>query len=73
MPGKTYRFENGVHEFVEVGWVHEPAALENAHRQLGDHGQMALEGLGNDAAESVVVFDRLDLLDLAERVKRIVV
>lgn len=53
--GETYGSENGVHEFVECLGVHEPAALEDAHCQLGNHGQVALEVVADNVAQLVVV------------------
>ena len=72
-PGEAYRPQDGVHKLVEVTCGHEVAALEDAHGQLGDNRQVGLKGLADDVAEHVVVVERLDLLDLAEHVKGVVV
>lgn len=58
---------------VQLFWVHKAAALEDAHCELGDDGQMALEVLGDDGAEFVIVFQSFDLFKLAKCVKGIVV
>lgn len=58
---------------VQLFWVHKAAALEDAHCKLGDDGQVALEVLGDDGAEFVIVFQGFDLFELAECVKGIVV
>lgn len=53
--------------------VHQPATLEDAHGQLGYDGQVALEVVADDFAKLVIVFERLDLLELSKLVKRLVV
>ena len=58
---------------VQLLGIHQAAALENAHGQLGDDGQVALEILADDFAELFIVFERSNLLDLAESVKGVVV
>jgi hypothetical protein len=58
---------------VQLFWVHKAAALEDAHCELGDDGQVALEVLSDDGAELVIVFQSFDLFELAKCVKGIVV
>ncbi len=53
--------------------VHQPATLEDAHGELGDDGQVALEVLADDVAEVVIVLEGLYFFDLAKRVKGVVV
>ena len=69
----THRSQNRIHEIVEILRVHEAAALEYPHGQLGYDGQVALEVLRDDLAEAVIVFEGLDLLEFAETVKGVVV
>lgn len=50
-----------------------PPALEDAHGQLGDHGQVRLEHLADYFAEALILLEGLDLFDLAEGLEGIVV
>jgi hypothetical protein len=65
--------EDGVHELVELCWVHEPVALEDAHSQLRNHRQMCLEHGAYCLAEVVIVLDRFDFLHFPERVEGVVI
>lgn len=69
----AYRSQYSVHKVVQLLGVHQAAALEDAHGELGDDGQVALEVLADDLAELFIVLERLDFLELAERVKGAVV
>lgn len=66
---RTYRTQNGVHELVERLGGEVGVALQDAHGQLGYHGEMSLEHLCNDVAEPLVILEGLDLLELPERIK----
>lgn len=69
----TYRSKNDIHKVVQLLGVHQAAALEDAHCQLGNDGQVALEVLADDLAELFIVLQGPDLLDLAKSVKGVVV
>lgn len=58
---------------IQLFGVHQAAALENAHGELGDDGQVALEVLTDDLAELFIVFQGFDFFKLAKGVKRLVI
>lgn len=70
---QTYRSKNDIHEVIQLFGVHEAAALEDAHGELGDDGQVAFEVLADDLAELFIVLQRFDFWNFAKGVKRIVV
>lgn len=70
---QTYRSKNDIHEMIQLFGVHQAAALENAHGELGDDGQVAFEVLADDFAELFIVLQGFNFFKLAKGVKRLVV
>lgn len=69
----THRAQKGIHEAIQVVGGHEAAALEHAHGELGDDGQVGAQHLGELGAEALVVVEGLDLAHAAEQVEGVVV
>lgn len=70
---QTYRSKNDIHKVIQLFGVHQAAALEDAHGELGDDGQVAFEVLADDLAELFIVLQGFDFFKLAKGVKRLVV
>lgn len=70
---KAYRSQKSVHKFIHLVRWHEITALQDPHRQVGDHHQVLSQHLSKNITKPVIVVKAADFGDHPEPFKCLII